>query len=148
MAENVEDYLEKGMYGAKEINPEEKKKFLGTYRERVILAMHKEDVLAGKFFEEIKQAMQADPQARLLLNSQLSYDYLRPYIHLAEKYHHAFSLVTRKAEETDVYLVLTATVAVDKETIFLSENTADLPEKEEEQKKSFLQKVQDLLKKD
>ncbi|STY45605.1 Uncharacterized conserved protein [Listeria grayi] len=27
MAENVEDYLEKGMYGAKEINPEEKKNF-------------------------------------------------------------------------------------------------------------------------
>ncbi|MBC8930811.1 DUF1694 domain-containing protein, partial [Escherichia coli] len=39
MAENIDDYLEKGMYGAKEINPAEKKNYSGTYRERVLIAL-------------------------------------------------------------------------------------------------------------
>lgn len=148
MPENVDDYLEKGMYGSKELHPEEKKQFLGTFRERVILALHKEDVIAGNYLEELTEALEANPSAVLLLNSQLSYNYLRPYIQLAEKRHHHFSVVTRKETETDVFLVLAADSAVNKATIFPTEKEKSTVEKPENQKKSFFQKVQRFWKKD
>lgn len=45
MVENIDDYLEKGMYGVKEINFVEKKKYLGIYCECVLVVFIKEEVL-------------------------------------------------------------------------------------------------------
>ena len=35
----LEEYLEQGIHGKKEINPEERRKFLGTIRERIVIAL-------------------------------------------------------------------------------------------------------------
>ncbi|MEK5037091.1 DUF1694 domain-containing protein [Sporosarcina sp. FSL K6-3457] len=39
MSNNVDDYLQRGFYGAKEMKPAECRKFLGTIRERIIIAL-------------------------------------------------------------------------------------------------------------
>ncbi|MBP2966807.1 DUF1694 domain-containing protein, partial [Acinetobacter baumannii] len=36
---DIQDYLDNGMYGAPQIRPDEVKKYLGTFRERVIFSM-------------------------------------------------------------------------------------------------------------
>ena len=40
----VDEYLQQGIYGIKEIKPEERKKYLGTLRERVIAVLYQSQV--------------------------------------------------------------------------------------------------------
>ncbi|MDO7488647.1 DUF1694 domain-containing protein [Peribacillus frigoritolerans] len=41
---NVEDYLEQGIHGPKEIKPGERREFLGTLRERVVIVLKKKSL--------------------------------------------------------------------------------------------------------
>ncbi|CAM2362212.1 YueI family protein [Listeria seeligeri] len=143
MAENIDDYLEKGMYGAKEINPAEKKKYLGTYRERVLVALTKEEVLSQQFLPELEKAILESPDSKLLLNGLLHYNSMRPYIKLAEKCKHEFSIVSRLEGETDLYLVLACQKAINKEDIHLYKE--ETPEETEQEPISLLEKVRKLF---
>ncbi|WP_270997540.1 YueI family protein [Listeria seeligeri] len=143
MAENIDDYLEKGMYGAKEINPAEKKKYLGTYRERVLVALTKEEVLSQQFLPELEKAILQSPDSKLLLNGLLHYNTMRPYIKLAEKCKHEFSIVSRLEGETDLYLVLACQKAINKEDIHLYKE--ETPEEIEQEPISLLEKVRKLF---
>ncbi|MBF2374261.1 DUF1694 domain-containing protein [Listeria seeligeri] len=143
MAENIDDYLEKGMYGAKEINPAEKKKYLGTYRERVLVALTKEEVLSQQFLPELEKAILQSPDSKLLLNGLLHYNSMRPYIKLAEKCKHEFSIVSRLEGETDLYLVLACQKAINKEDIHLYKE--ETPEEIEQEPISLLEKVRKLF---
>ncbi|MBC1249244.1 DUF1694 domain-containing protein [Listeria welshimeri] len=143
MAENIDDYLEKGMYGAKEINPAEKKKYLGTYRERVLVALTKEEVLTQEYLPELEKAILENNDSKLLLNGLLHYNSLRPYIKLSEKCKHEFSIVSRLEGETDIYLVLACQKAVNKEDIHLYKE--EPVEQEEEEPVSLLEKVRKLF---
>ncbi|MBC2017152.1 YueI family protein [Listeria seeligeri] len=143
MAENIDDYLEKGMYGAKEINPAEKKKYLGTYRERVLVALTKEEVLSQQFLPELEKAILQIPDSKLLLNGLLHYNSMRPYIKLAEKCKHEFSIVSRLEGETDLYLVLACQKAINKEDIHLYKE--ETPEETEQEPISLLEKVRKLF---
>lgn len=143
MAENIDDYLEKGMYGAKEINPAEKKKYLGTYRERVLVALTKEEVLSQQFLPELEKAILESPDSKLLLNGLLHYNSMRPYIKLAEKCKHEFSIVSRLEDETDLYLVLACQKAINKEDIHLYKE--ETPEETEQEPISLLEKVRKLF---
>ncbi|MEM5596765.1 DUF1694 domain-containing protein [Niallia circulans] len=42
---NLDEYMQKGMYGAKETKPEERRKFLSTLRERVVIALKQSQVM-------------------------------------------------------------------------------------------------------
>ncbi|AHI56493.1 YueI family protein [Listeria ivanovii] len=143
MAENIDDYLEKGMYGAKEINPAEKKKYLGTYRERVLVALTKEEVLSQQFLPELEKAILESPDSKLLLNGLLHYNSMRPYIKLAEKCKHEFSIVSRLEGETEFYLVLTCQKAINKEDIHLYKEESPVETREEPV--SLLEKVRKLF---
>ncbi|WP_270995321.1 YueI family protein [Listeria seeligeri] len=143
MAENIDDYLEKGMYGAKEINPAEKKKYLGTYRERILVALTKEEVLSQQFLPELEKAILESPDSKLLLNGLLHYNSMRPYIKLAEKCKHEFSIVSRLEGETDLYLVLACQKAINKEDIHLYKE--ETPEETEQEPISLLEKVRKLF---
>ena len=49
---NVEDYLKQGMYGPKETNPDERRKYLGTLRERIEMALTKAQVMEKRFIKK------------------------------------------------------------------------------------------------
>ncbi|WP_239254583.1 YueI family protein [Listeria ilorinensis] len=119
MAENIEDYLEHGMYGNLEVNPAEQKKYLGTFRERVIIAMTRKEVMNKNLLLSLEEKIKAHPQAKMLLNGDLGYPNLRPFIALAETYKMPFSIVSREAGDTDIYLVLASQAEVNQNDIHL-----------------------------
>lgn len=100
-----------------------KKKYLGTFRERVIVALSESEVLSKKLLPELTQKMKENPDAKVLLNGSLDYMMLRPYIKLAEETNHEFSIVQREVGETDIFLVLAAKQEVDIENIQLEKNS-------------------------
>ena len=119
---SLEDYLQKGLYGPKETKPEERRRFLGTLRERIIVALYTEQLYEKTIYPEIEAQMKAYPQAHLLLNGAIRYHYLSPYIQIAEKHNIPFTIVKNKVSNTDIGLVLTLNHAIHKKEIFVKNN--------------------------
>lgn len=116
----LEDYLQKGLHGPKETKPEERRRFLGTLRERIVIALFAEQLYEEKIYPEIEAMIKAYPRAHLLLNGSIRYQYLSPYIQIANKYHIPFTIVKNEAHNTDIGLVLTMKDAINKKEIFVT----------------------------
>ncbi|WP_226035548.1 YueI family protein [Aquibacillus saliphilus] len=118
---DVDDYLQEGIYGSREINPSERKLFLGTFRERVVLALTKAQVMQGQGKTEVEQLMRENPKSRLLLNGNVSIRFFKPYKKLASKHNIRYTSVKNRDAKSDYGIVLTLDYAVDKEDIFIVE---------------------------
>lgn len=136
---DIEDYLQEGMYGAREINPDEKRKYLGTYRERVILALTKPQVRGEKGLKELENNMIKFPDARLLMNGNMSFHFFKPYRELASKNNIYYTSVTNREAESDYGIILTEKTAIDLENILLPEE--EKPITREKQKKSWWKQI-------
>ncbi|VXC54525.1 conserved hypothetical protein [Bacillus sp. 349Y] len=140
----MDDYLENGIYGQKQTKPDERRKFLGSLRERVVVALTQSQVREKGVYKEVQEALKENPEARLLLNGSMSYTFLSKYIKLADTFNISFSMVTNMETETDVGLVLAYNEAIDKEEIFVQEKS--LKKKEEvKKKKSILSSIKKML---
>lgn len=132
---NVEDYLQQGIYGKKEINPDEKRKFLGTFRERVLIALTQSQVREHDIYQEVEDAIKKNKEAKLLLNGNMDYSHLSKYTKLCNQYGLDYTMVTNKEYDTDLGLVLAYEYAIDKEEIFVTQKKVKFEEKNEQDKK-------------
>lgn len=137
----IDDYLENGMYGQKQTKPDERRKFLGSLRERIVIALTQSQVREKGVYKEVQDSLKKHPDAKLLLNGNMSYSFLSKYIKLADMYHVSFSMVTNKDIETDIGLVLAYDHAIDKEEIYVkkkNEKAAEAKIKQKQKKKKSL----------
>ncbi|HLU23466.1 YueI family protein [Lederbergia graminis] len=145
---NIDDYLKKGMYGVKQTKPDERRKFLGTIRERIVVALTKSQVMEKGVYPEVVKLMKDHPKATLLLNGDLDYAYLSDYIANARKINIPFSIVTNKESNTDIGLVLAYDYAIDKEEIYIEKQEPEhKPEEVKTNKKNVISKLIHFLKK-
>ncbi|MCA1037195.1 MULTISPECIES: YueI family protein [Bacillaceae] len=131
MPQNVDDYVKQGMYGQKQTKPDERRKFLGTIRERVVIALTQPQVRREGTHREVEAALKENPSAHLYLNGNMNYSYLSKYIKLASKFGVEYTIVTNKEHNTEIGLVLAYDHAIDKEEIYISSDKAgkEAPEK-------------------
>lgn len=120
--DRLDEYIQQGIHGPREINPDERNKFLGTLRERVIVVLTKSQVRENGTYHEVEKLMKQNQQATLFLNGKMNYTYLSDYIKLANKTGNKYLLSTDKEHETDLGLVLAYDYAVDKENIYITKN--------------------------
>ncbi|CQR48377.1 hypothetical protein BN1058_02745 [Paraliobacillus sp. PM-2] len=113
MKKDVDDYLQEGIYGAKEINPAERKLFLGTLRERVVFVLTKGEVMKAKGKKELEKKILENPEATLLLNGNITFRFFKPYRQLASKHNILYTTVNNRDAKSDYGLVLTYDHAVD-----------------------------------
>lgn len=119
---NVQDYLNKGMYGSNQTNPEERRKYLGSLRERIYLTMTIEQVLSNNYVEALKKEIQLHPDNTLLLNGSIDMGSLSPYIQLSNSLNCSFRIITDdNSEESPIGLVYAAPEAVNIEVVDVSE---------------------------
>jgi uncharacterized protein YueI len=116
---NLDDYINKGVYGEKEIKKEEKIRFLGTFRERIIAVLTNAQVRESGVYKEIEELMKKHKDAKLLLNGEINYNDLSKYIKMANKHHIPFSIYDHQEYTTDIGLVLAFDYAIDKKDIFI-----------------------------
>ncbi|MGM0845166.1 MAG: YueI family protein [Bacillota bacterium] len=139
---NVDEYLQQGMYGQKQTKPDERRKFLGTIRERVVFALTQPQVRRQGTLPQAESLMKENPGAHLYLNGNMSYTYLSKYIKLAGKYGIHYTMVTNKEHNTDLGLVFAYDHAIDKEEIYIDEKQSEPVEpKVKTKKKSFFAKL-------
>ncbi|MYL21733.1 DUF1694 domain-containing protein [Halobacillus litoralis] len=134
---DLEDYLQEGIYGSRETNPGERREFLGTLRERILLALTNGQVMQEEGFEELEKEMSRWPKATLLLNGEISYRFLSPLKDLADKHNIHHTTISNQETETEYGAVLTLDYAVEKEEIHYH---PPVEQEEAPERKSFLKR--------
>lgn len=120
--DHLDEYIQQGIHGPREINPDERRKFLGTLRERVVVVLTKSQVREPGTYKEVENLMAKNKEATLFLNGNMNYSYLSDYIKLANKVGNKFSLSTNKEHDSDLGLVLAYDHAVDIENIYITKH--------------------------
>ncbi|CAM3698930.1 YueI family protein [Aeromicrobium ponti] len=135
MAENIDDYLQQGIHGQKQTKPDERRKFLGTLRERIVIALKQPQVREDGIYPQVEEALKTNSQAHLYLNGNMSYSYLSKYIKSASKYKVEYTIVTNKEHNSEIGLVLAHDYAIDKPDIYVERKTVKAEPKKASGKK-------------
>ncbi|MGJ7912397.1 YueI family protein [Neobacillus sp. LXY-1] len=126
--QTVDEILQQGISGPLETKPEERRKYLGSLRERIIVALTKNQVAESKVYPQVEQLMKEYPEAHLFLNGNMGYEQYSKYIKLASKRKISHTIVTNKEHNTDIGLVLAMDHAIDKEDIYITNTPITIPE--------------------
>jgi uncharacterized protein YueI len=143
--DKVDEYLQTGMYGPKEIKPEERKRFLGTLRERIVVALTISQVREKKVVNNLEKILKENPKAHMYLNGQIEYASLSKYLKMAGKIGIPFTMVNNQEVESDIGLVLAYDYAVDKEDIFIKNEIYPQHQVKEEKEGGLLTKLKKLF---
>lgn len=139
---DVEDYLQEGIYGAKETRPGERRRYLGTLRERIVLMLTKGQVMQEKGMNELAEHMKEHQDAKLLMNGKIGYKFRKPYSLLADEHNIHSTSVLDQEKDTDVGVLLVVDYAIEKETIEVdTEVPASVDEEKEKGLKGFLKRL-------
>ncbi|MEG0255479.1 MAG: DUF1694 domain-containing protein [Vagococcus sp.] len=145
---DIQDYLDKGMYGTPQIKPDEQKKYLGTYRERVVFAMTSEETTKISFDRFCLEKFSDYPKGTLLIDANADIKVQNHFMKLAQQKQIDFRLVDKDADcldNQDIAMVFTLDQAVDIEDISVKEKkqTQSIPTKTttNEKKSGFFKKL-------
>ncbi|SFB06326.1 Uncharacterized protein YueI [Lentibacillus halodurans] len=142
---SVDDYLTEGIYGSRQTKRSERKQFLGTIRERIVIALTKGQVMSDKGLIKLEEAMQANKDAKLLINGDVSHKFLKEEKALANKYNIPYTEVTNEDADTDIGAVLAYDYAIDQAHIFIDDDADEKIDKNTETNKSFFGKIKHWL---
>lgn len=119
MSKDVNEILQEGIHGPKEINPDERRKFLGTIRERILAVLTQSQVRETGTYKEIEELMTKHPKVKMILNGELDYRFLSDYIKLANQYKLNYTITSNLEHPTDIGLILAYDYAIDQDDIYI-----------------------------
>ncbi|HOC06475.1 MAG: YueI family protein [Bacillota bacterium] len=102
-----------GIYGPPELKREERRYYLGQFRERVIKVLTLEQIAEPGVYPEIQEAMAHPMARRVLISRRAVLSAAQKYVQLARKYHLEFTIVDSPEYSGPVGLVVAAGKAVD-----------------------------------
>lgn len=111
----VQQRLENTIYGTPKIKPDEQRKFLGTFRERVCLTISVAELKEQDWSKAITEEINRQIGQIMFLNGNLPDNILRPYIKLATQHNFPFTLKTEadyKTNPESLAIVIAAKSAV------------------------------------
>ena len=113
----LEQMVQYGIYGPPKLKGEEKKIYLGEFRERVIVALSLEEIFYDEGVAVADKALK-DPMAhRLIVNhNKLTSRWTKKYMGLAQKHHKEYKSFNTEAEEA-MGVVIVSKEAVNRENI-------------------------------
>lgn len=123
MADELQKHLDSALYGTPQINPEEQKQYLGTFRERCYLSMTMEQ-MQDKYWQQTFIDHLADyPDAEIRINGNLPETLQSSYLQICTKMKRTFHIIQTNASPTlqTIGLLVVSTQAVDEEVIDISQ---------------------------
>src|SRR5699024_245736 len=139
---NVEDYLTEGIYGLNRPKEAERHYFLGTLRERIVLALTIGQVMTDSGINKLEDAMKNHRDSKLLINGHISYRFLKAEKNLANKYNIPYTVISNEEYETDIGAVLTYDYAIDYGNIFIEDEDI-MEDKKQERSTSIFSVIKD-----
>lgn len=150
--DNLQEHMNKGMYGTPQLKPDEKRKYLGTFRERVSLTITFEQLKDPQALVDLKEELTKHPDLYVIINGQLEQKILTSLLKIVKEANVSFTLNTDRSLTTCSDAL--AVVVCAKKTA-LHEDTVDVfkkyPEKatpttEKQQKEEHFSFFHDLFK--
>ncbi|MDT2753864.1 YueI family protein [Enterococcus pseudoavium] len=146
--DELQQHMDKGRYGAPLVNPDEQRKYLGTFRERCFVSMTVKEMENKQHQQHLVTEIKKHPEGRLLINGAISEELQRTFIGLASKNAVDFTIVNDATAESEdsIGVLLVTDHAVNQEIIDIEEKyqTKNVDSKAETKpKKSFFSKLFD-----
>lgn len=131
---DVQDYLEKGMYGTPQLKPEEKRQYLGTFRERIFLTMTIAEMTDKKNITHFRQELADNPQQQVLINAAVDFAIQNDYMVAAQKANCPFKIVDTENQNSPeaIGLVYASETAVNIETVAVTQKYQTTPQQTKE----------------
>lgn len=138
---NVDDYLTDGIHGTRRPKEAERLKFLGTLRERIVIALTIGQVMTDSGITELDKVMRKHQEGtKLLINGDVSHRFFSAEKSLANKYKIPYTIVRNTEGDTDIGAVLTYDHAINKDIIFIDDQPVD-HQNEGKENSSFFSKI-------
>jgi uncharacterized protein YueI len=115
----LERTLAVSLQGPPELKLEEKRLFLGEFRERVLVALTKAQVMSNTVYQEIEEALQDKRSAKMLIHGELAYKYREKYQRMATETGKSFTVVHDPDLQGDIGLAVASDDAVEQPDIFV-----------------------------
>lgn len=92
---DVEQYIKDNIFGKPQLKPDEKKKFLGNFAERVAIALTVSQLKNEANQVTVESVMKKYPQYHLYLNGKIDSYILDNYLRLSVKLKYKFTIVSQ-----------------------------------------------------
>jgi len=109
----LEKKVMEGIYGEPELKKEEKNRFLGQFKERVINFLTYKQVMEKGINNKILTAIKDPEAAKIVIDRDVDIDYARDYIELARENNLKFKRIDSPDFIGDIALVIVSNHAVD-----------------------------------
>jgi len=128
----MEQHLQNSVYGTPKINPDEQRHYLGTFRERVSLAMTIGEVTDRQNLDDFITEISAHPDYQVILNGHIDQADLSPYLKLACQHNLKFTIkqdTIYGVNDSDLGLVVASDTAINQNPISLAKKYPSTPQK-------------------
>lgn len=110
--------------GQSKINPDEQRRYLGTFRERVIVAVKTSQLGKDQIQAQFESALKSHSIGKVLIDQNLAGDNFTTYVTIATQTKHPFTLLSQSIESTyqddPIAVLLAADTAINVDNIYLS----------------------------
>ena len=147
--DELQQHMDKGRYGTPQVNPDEQRKYLGTFRERCFLSMTVKEMGNPTDRDHLLTEIQKYPEGKLLINGEVPETLQSTFIALASKNSVDFTIVNDATvdSEDSIGLLLVTDHAVNEEIIDIEKKyppkKTDDETADPKEKKSFFGKLFD-----
>lgn len=101
MADSSEEYIKQHMFGNPQIKPDEKRAFLGNFRERVALALTIGQLQQAGTAEMVTRILKNYPEYRLYINGRMDQDLIDPFMDIAIKENYKYTILVQNGMRVD-----------------------------------------------
>lgn len=101
MADSSEEYIKQHMFGNPQIKPDEKRAFLGNFRERVALALTIGQLQQAGTAEMVTGILKNYPEYRLYINGRMDQDLIDPFMDIAIKENYKYTILVQNGMRVD-----------------------------------------------
>ena len=115
----LEEIIARGIQGDPELKKDERRRYLGELRERIIKALTFEEIAEPGTYPEIRDAIKDKRAKKLVISQKAKLDEAREYIQLARKNGLQFTMVDNPEYTGNIGLLVVSDEAVDVENIMV-----------------------------
>lgn len=124
----VMQHVEHGLYGTPQINPDEQRQYLGTFRERCFLTMTVEQMKIPKNQNFLLQELSLHSNSKVRINGAIPLSLQTTYIKLITSQNHPFTIINLKQKEASAFgLVVASDEPVNEAVIDIAQKYVGVP---------------------
>lgn len=101
MADSSEEFIKQHMFGNPQIKPDEKRAFLGNFRERVALALTIGQLQQAGTPELVDKVLKNYPEYRVYINGRMDQELIDPFMDIAIKEKVQFTVLVQNGMRVD-----------------------------------------------